>query len=93
MARAFTRAYRKARLWLNETPAAEVARAEQSFFPEVDLPALERCIATYQQLGCWVPHIEITGAAFEATLDIYAHNGLIGERFAYERVCALPPEG
>ncbi|MEN8197567.1 MAG: ABC transporter substrate-binding protein, partial [Pseudomonadota bacterium] len=29
MARAFTRAYRKARFWLNETPAAEVARVER----------------------------------------------------------------
>ena len=93
MALAFTHAYRKARLWLNETPAKDVALAERSFFPEIDPPALERCIATYQQLGCWAPHIEITREAFEATLDIYAHNGLIGERFAYERVCASPPEG
>ena len=87
------RAYRKARRWLNETPAAEVARAEESYFPDIDLPVLERCIATYQQLGCWAPHIEITPEAFEATLDIYEYNGLIGERFAYDRVCAAPPEG
>ena len=93
MARAFTRAYRKARLWLNETPAAAVALTEQSFFPEIDQAALERCIAAYQQLGCWTPHVEITREAFEATLDIYAYNDLIGERFAYERVCTSPPEG
>ena len=92
MAQAFTRAYRRARLWLNETPAAEVARAEQSFFPEIGLPALERCIAAYQQLGCWAPHIEITREAYEASLDIFAYNGLITERFAHERVCAAPPE-
>ena len=92
MAQAFARAYRKARLWLNETPAAEVALAERSFFPETDLPSLERCIAAYQQLGCWTPHIEITRAAFEATLDIFAYNGLITERFAYEQVCTSPPE-
>ena len=93
MARAFTRAYRKARLWLNATPAAEVARTERSFFPGIDLPVLERCIAAYQALGCWTPHIEITPEAFEATLDIYAYNGLIDERFAYDQACALPPEG
>ena len=93
MARAFTRAYRRARLWLNETPAAEVARAERSFFPEIDVEALERCIATYQQLGCWTPPIEIAPEAFEATLDIFAYNGLIDERFAYDRICALPPTG
>ena len=93
MALAFTRAYRKARRWINETPAAEVARNEQSFFPEIDLAALERCIAAYQELGCWTPHIEITPEAFEATLDIYAYNGLIDERFAYDQVCSPPPEG
>ncbi|MXW91890.1 MAG: ABC transporter substrate-binding protein [Rhodospirillaceae bacterium] len=93
MAKAFTRAYRRARRWLNETPAADVARAEESYFPQIDLPVLERCIATYQQLGCWAPHIEITREAFEATLDIYEYNGLIGERFAYDRVCAQPPQG
>lgn len=92
-ARAFTRAYRKARLWLNRTAAAEVARAEAAWFPQIDLPVLERCIAAYQKLGCWAPHIEITPEAFAATLDIYEYNGLIGERFAYEQVCAPPPEG
>ena len=93
MAHGFTRAFRKARLCLNKTPAAEVARAEQSFFLETDMPALERCIAAYQQLGCWTPQIEIIRAALEATLDIFAYNGLITERFDYERVCTSPPEG
>ena len=93
MARAFTRAYRKARLWLNESPAAEVARAERGFFPEIDPAVLERCIATYQELGCWTPHIEIVPEAFEAILDIFAYNGLIDRRFAYEQICAPPPEG
>ena len=93
MARAFVRAYRKARLWLNETPAGEVARAEKSYFPDIDLSVLERCIASYQGLGCWAPHIEITREAFEATLDIFAYNGLIQERFPYDRACAPPPAG
>ena len=93
MARAFTRAYRRARAWLNETPAAGIASAEKPYFPEIDPAVLERCVATYQRLGCWTPHIEITPAAFEATLDIFAHNGLIDTRFPYDRVCAAPPRG
>src|SRR6266852_4549020 len=36
MARRFMHAYRKARGWLLATPAAEVAKAEASFFPEID---------------------------------------------------------
>ncbi len=92
-ARAFTRAYRKARAWLLAAPAAEVARAEKPFFPEIDEAVLASCVAEYQRLGCWTPHVEITRAAFEATQDIFAWNGLIDRRFAWEQVCAAPPEG
>ncbi|MGI9371115.1 MAG: hypothetical protein ACR2OJ_01345, partial [Hyphomicrobiales bacterium] len=91
MAKAFTRAYRNARKYMNEESAAEIARAAQPYFPKVDSVALEKCIDTYQRLGCWTPHIEITEKAYQATLDIYEYNGLLGERYAYDRVCCLPP--
>ena len=91
MARAFMRAYRKTRLYLNETPAAEIARAEKPFFPDIDYSVLSECIATYQQLGCWTPHVEITQAAFEKTLDIFEYNGLLKQRYRYDQVCAGPP--
>lgn len=91
MARAFTRAYRKTRAYMNVTPAAEIARAEKPFFPKIDEAVLAGCIATYQQLGCWTPHVEITRPAYEATLDIFEYNGLIKQRYRYEQVCAEPP--
>ena len=52
---------------------------------------LADCIATYQALGCWTPHVEITRAAYEATLDIFEFNGTLKERYPYELVCAEPP--
>lgn len=91
MAAAFIRAYKKTRAYMNETPAAEIARAEKPYFPDNDESVLADCIAAYQRLGCWTPHVEITREAFEATLDIYEYNGLIKERFAYEQVCVIPP--
>lgn len=93
MARAFMRAYRKARHYMNETPAAEIARSQRAFFPAVDEAVLARCIATYQQLGCWTPHAEITRAAYEKTLDVFEYNGLVKRRYRYEEVCAEPPAG
>ena len=90
-ARAFTRAYAAARRFLNEAPAAEIASLQQSWFPGVDPGALEHCIATYQQLGCWTPHVEITPAALEVTLDVFEYTGGIEQRYAYEQVCAPPP--
>jgi NitT/TauT family transport system substrate-binding protein len=91
MAKRFMRAYRKARAWLIATPAAEVAKAEAPYFRDIDLAVLTETIATYQKLGNWTPHVEITRPAFEATLDIFKHAGLITKRHAYEDVVVPPP--
>ncbi|MCB1511154.1 MAG: ABC transporter substrate-binding protein [Hyphomicrobiaceae bacterium] len=91
MAKAFMRAYRKTRVYMNETPAAEIAKAEKSYFPNTDEAVLAKCIQTYQKLGCWTPHVEITKPAFEVALDVFEHFGTLKERYAYEQVCALPP--
>jgi NitT/TauT family transport system substrate-binding protein len=91
MAVAFTRAYRATRRYMNEAPAAEIARAERDYFPKIGEDVLARCIATYQQLGCWTPHIEITRPAYEVTLDVFEHFGTLKERYRYEQVCAAPP--
>jgi NitT/TauT family transport system substrate-binding protein len=91
MARRFMRAYRKARTWLLATPAAKVAEAEAGFFPDIDRAVLTSTIAYYQKLGCWTPHVEITRPAFEATLDVFQHAGLISKRHRYEDVVAAPP--
>jgi NitT/TauT family transport system substrate-binding protein len=91
MAKAFTRAYRKTRAYMNEAPAAAIAKAEKPFFPKIDEAVLADCIATYQKLGCWTPHVEITRAAYEKTLDVFEYNGLLKRRHPYEQVCAAPP--
>jgi NitT/TauT family transport system substrate-binding protein len=92
-AKAFMRAYRKTRIYMNETPAAEIAASQKSYFPKIDEAVLAKCIGTYQQLGCWTPHVEITRPTFEVALDVFEHFGTLKERYAYEQVCALPPEG
>ncbi|OGA54677.1 MAG: hypothetical protein A3F74_06185 [Betaproteobacteria bacterium RIFCSPLOWO2_12_FULL_62_58] len=91
MAKAFIRAYKKTRAHMNDTPATEIARAEKPYFPNIGESVLADCIATYQRLGCWTPHVEITQAAFEKTLDVYEYNGLLKQRYRYEQVCSAPP--
>jgi NitT/TauT family transport system substrate-binding protein len=91
MARAFIRAYKKTRDYMNDAPAAEIARAEKEYFPKTDEAVLAQCIAAYQKLGCWTRHVEITRPAYEATLDIFEYNGLLKKRHPYEQVCAQPP--
>ncbi len=91
MAKRFMRAYRRARAWLIASPAAEIARAEASFFPGIDREVLAATIGSYQKLGNWSAHVEITRPAWEATVDIFLHAGLITKRHRYEDVIAPPP--
>ena len=90
-ARAFVRAYAATREFLHQAPAAEVTALQQSWFPGVSPAALESCISSYQSLGCWTPHVQITRPAFEVILDIFEYTGGISERYPYEMVCAEPP--
>jgi NitT/TauT family transport system substrate-binding protein len=90
-AKRFTRAYRKARAWVIDTPAAQIAEAEAALFPEIDRAVLTATLAYYQKLGCWTPHVEITRPALEAALDVFLHAGLITKRHRYEDVVAPPP--
>jgi NitT/TauT family transport system substrate-binding protein len=91
MARRFTRAYRKARRWVIDTPAAKIAEAEASFFPDIDRAVLAATLAYYQKLDCWTPHVEITRPALDAALDVFQHAGLITKRHHYEDVVAPVP--
>jgi NitT/TauT family transport system substrate-binding protein len=91
MAKAFMRAYKKTRVYMNEARASEIARAQKPYFPNIDENVLADCIATYQQLGCWTPHVEITHSAYEKTLDVFEYVGLLKQRYRYEQVCAAPP--
>ena len=76
----FVRAYTKTQAYIIDIPAAEIARTEKEYFPNIVEEVLEKCIKTFQALGCWMPHIEITEAGYQETLDIYQYNGLINER-------------
>jgi NitT/TauT family transport system substrate-binding protein len=91
MARAFMRAYRRARHWVNHTPAAEIAAAEADFFPDAGTQALANAIAAYQKLGCWNPDPVIPRPAYEVALDVFAHSGRSGARHAYDDVVVPPP--
>jgi NitT/TauT family transport system substrate-binding protein len=73
------------------TPPADVAAAEAPYFPDIDRSVLEATIAGYQKLGNWTPHVEITRPAFEATLDVFQHAGLITKRHRYEEIVVAPP--
>ncbi len=92
MAKAFMRAYRRARRYVIETPAADIAAAEAGFFEGIDGDVLADTIAAYQKLGCWAPEVEIPVKAYEVALDVFLHSGRITRRHPYDQVVAAPPD-
>jgi NitT/TauT family transport system substrate-binding protein len=91
-AAAFTRAYRKARVWVRTAPASEVAQALHGLFPGTAPAALARGIEAYQSLGCWDGELAIDPAHYEAALDVFQHAGSISKRHAYSSVVVAPPQ-
>jgi len=87
----FTRAYRKARAWVQTASAAIVAKTEQSFFPDIAPDAMIASLRFYQELGCWAGDIAIDPAHYETALDVFAHSKLITRRHAYDKVVVAPP--
>ncbi len=94
MARAFMRAYRRARDHVIHADADEIAalELEAGFFPDIEPVVLAQTIAAYQQLGCWTPEVAISAAAYENLLDVFEFSGLITRRHAYDEVIVAPPE-
>jgi len=91
MALRFMRAYRKARAWVIEAPAAEIAMAEAPFFPDVESGRARqdhRHLPGARQLE---PTRGDHAPAWEATVDIFLYAGLITRRHPYESVIASPP--
>ena len=91
MARAFTRAYRRARWWVCEAPPEEVADKEHPLFPDIDPKALSASIGCYQRLGCWDGDVRITRELYEQACDVFVQGGATATRQPYEEVVVAPP--
>lgn len=93
MARAFTRAFTRAREWVATAPPAKIAAAEREHFTDIDPAVLASTIEAYQKLGNWAGPIAISREAFEVTLDVFRNVGRSVEGDIYPKVVAPPPAG
>ena len=92
MASAFFRAYCRGRQAAMSLDAAEIARLESPFFPDIDQDVLSETIKSYQQLGCWQGDPSISESVYEKTLDVFEFSGDIKTRFAYEDIVCTAPD-
>lgn len=91
MAAAFMRAYGKGRQFVIDSPAEDIARLVQQFFPDIGPAVLTETILAYQLLGCWTPETAISRESYERLLDVFLHSGLITRRHPYEACIVDPP--
>jgi NitT/TauT family transport system substrate-binding protein len=88
--RAFLRAFAKAKQWVREAAAEEVAATQAPYFPDVRNAALTAAIRSYQKLGCWEGGIEIPRDLYEQALNVFDSVGEVASRHRYDDVCAFP---
>ena len=86
---AFLRTFARAKEWVQQTAAPEIARVEKSYFDSVPIQALERAIAAYQKLGCWLNGIGIPKPLYEQAVDVFLHCGAIHNRHPFEEVVSV----
>jgi len=91
-ATAFMRAYRKARQYIVDASADEIAVRVADFFPGIDPQVLSDTIVTYKKLGCWAPNPVIKLETYETLLDVFQYSGLITKRHAFNKCVVLPPD-
>jgi NitT/TauT family transport system substrate-binding protein len=87
-ATAFRNAYRQSLLWVNQSPAPQIADAVKPFFPGFSTDVLTATVTRYQQLGCWNHDGSISRQQYEVAQDVFLHSGIFKERYPYEDVVA-----
>lgn len=91
MAKAFMRAYRKARQFTIQASVQELSGLIHKFLPDIQIEVLESTLATYQALGCWTPDPVISESAYENLLDVFMHSKVISKRHPYSASIVSPP--
>jgi NitT/TauT family transport system substrate-binding protein len=89
--RAFTRAFGRAKRWVQQAPVEEIASRQASYFPNVTQETLAQAIGAYQRLGCWEGSVEIPRDLYEQALNVFEAAGGIARHHPYDEVCVAPP--
>lgn len=85
MAQAFMQAYRKARQFVIEAPATDIATILSPQLPDIDEDVLINTIEVYKNLGCWTPDVNITHEAYDNLLSVFMHSKLVSSKHPYDR--------
>ncbi len=88
--RAFLKAYRQARLWIDATDAAGISEAISHWFDEISPQVLQDAIAGYKALGTWSTRTAISRDSFAVTQDMMTLSPAltgVSQRYDYDSCC------
>lgn len=88
--RAFMRAYRAARIWIDDSDPRAIRDAIAPWFDTVEPQVLLDAVAGYKALGTWSRSTAIDRQAFEATIEMMCLNPAltgVSRRFEYDQCC------
>lgn len=91
-ARAFMNGYRKARRYVIDAPAPDIAAMVKGHYPDIDHDVLAGTLERYKLLGCWSPNVDISRDSYAAALSAFQATGGIRHEHPYEQVVVAPPD-
>ena len=82
----FSKAFEKAKKWVNSASPKEISLIIKEFFPDFTLDAISAAIKDYQKLKTWDSTIEVSNQEYEKSLEIFEHSKLITKKHKIDDV-------
>tara|TARA_B110000438_G_scaffold300669_1_gene353621 strand:+ start:870 stop:1751 length:882 start_codon:yes stop_codon:yes gene_type:complete len=82
----FSRAFEKAKKWVNTSDPIEIGKLIKNHFEDFSLESVTEAIKDYQILKTWESGIEISEPEYEKSLDVFEHSKLISKRYSINDV-------
>ena len=82
----FIRAIVKAQKWVADSTDAQIAEAMHPFFPDTDIPTLEKVAKSYRETDSWMTTPIMTEESFSRLLDIMEFNGVLKSRIDFSEL-------
>lgn len=82
----FSRAFEKAKKWVNTSDPNIVGKLIKNHFENFSLESISKAIQDYQMLRTWDSGIEISKEEYDKSLDVFEHSKLISKRYSIDDV-------
>ncbi|MDI6870994.1 MAG: ABC transporter substrate-binding protein [Bacillota bacterium] len=82
----FTNAIYRGMLWTQQHEPAELVKAIEKFFPQVDQEVLLRCVTRYQRIGAWQRTPVLSKESFYRLQEIMIAGGELPKRVPFEKL-------